>query len=236
MRDTIILNIQNDKLIFSINSNEKFEEKHFKLNKNLDLMGNIIEILNDKKLSELERKKLSLKDKQIFIIDKSTISLKYRKDMAQILFELLDISAFYIASQSILALYDNNITSGLVIDYFDDQLFAIPIFNENIIKNAVSKIMLDEINKKNITKKINSTVYKCKVNQQNEIKDNIVYSTSLPKELIENIDDFTGDIILGDPIIGAKKIIPLLNLHNCWVTKEKYKETGSYIVEKKCSN
>lgn len=239
MTNTIILNKQNNKLIFSINSNGKFEEKEFDFNKNLDLVGNIIEITSNINLSDDERKELCLKNKHVFVVDKSTISLKYRKDIAEVMFELLGISAFYIASQSMLTLYDNDLTSGIVIDSFENKLYAVPIFSENLIKNAVSEIKLGKrkngINKV-IDKKIMSTIRKCRVNQQMEIKENIIYSTCLSKNLIEQIDNFAGDIILGDPINGAKKIITLLDTHNCWITKEKYNKTGLCIIEKKCFN
>lgn len=239
MVKTIILNKQNDKLIFLTNINGKFEEKIFNFNKKLDLVGNIVEIYANDTLSDIEKEEISLKNKQVFVIDRSTISLKYRKDMAEVMFNLLDISKFYIASQSMLTLYDNDLSSGIVIDSCDDKLYTVPIFEENLVKNAVSEIKLDKNKNKYdyiINKKIKSTIRKCKINQQNDIKQYIIYSTNLSKELIENIDNFTGEIILGDPINGAKKIISLLNLHNCWITREKYDQNGSYIIEKKCFN
>lgn len=241
MGKTIILNKQHDKLIMSVNLNNldyDFEDKEFILNKNLDLIGNVVQILNSDNLSNDEKKFLSLENSNIFVIDDSTISLKYRKDMADVMFKLLNISAFYIASQSLLSLYDNDITSGIIIDSFNDTLYAVPIFNENLIKNAITEIKIDNNEDLNtiIKKKIKSVNKKCKIYQQNFIKNDIIYSTNLPYTVIEEIDDFTGNIILGDPINGAKKIIPILDLHDYWITRDKYNETGSYIIEKKCFN
>lgn len=228
MDKTIILYKQNDKLIVCRSVDNVFDEKYFDYNNSLDLIGNIVAVFDNDEFT--------LKNKQIFIIDRSTVSLKYRKDIAEVFFELLGIAAFYITSQSMLALHDNNLESGIVIDCCDNKLYSIPIYDEKIIKTASSQIKFSSVKniKKIIERRISATIKKCKIDLQDSINENIVFSTTVPKAILDNIDDLSGDIVYGDPINGAKKMIHILNDNNIWITKQKYKEKGSCIIEKKC--
>lgn len=241
MNNTVILHKQAEKIIFSIGCNGEYDDYEFEINNNLDFMGNIVSVIDSENQSLVDKETLSLKDKNVFIIDKPSISLQYRKDLAKIMFDLLNISSLYITSQSMLCLHDNDITTGLVVDYCDGKIFTVPIYDENLIKKSISEVKIGNTKKSNLVKdkieqKIKSTIKKCNVTQQIEIDDNIIFSSILPSDILEEIDGLNGDIIIGDALDGAKKIIPLLNSYNCWVTKEKYNQTGSHIIEKRCFN
>jgi len=71
---------------------------------------------------------------------------------------------------------------------------------------------------------------------QPDLLENIIYSANIPENILEKIDNLSGDIVMGDPISGAKKIIPWLNESKSWITKETYKQTGQEIIQQKCYN
>jgi hypothetical protein len=240
MNNSIIIYKQTDKITFSTYDNGAYVDTLFDTQPTLDLMGNIVYILQNQNDQNGQNGQIVLKDKNVFIIDNPLISFKYRNDMACVMFEILNISSFYVASQSMLCLHDNDITSGIVIDYCDDKIYAVPIYEEKIIKN-ITEVKIGNIKNScilsdKIKNKISIALKGCDSEYQSDIIDNIIYSSSLPDAMLEKIDNFNGDIILGDPINGAKKIIPLLGTYKYWITKEKYKQTGADLIQKKCFN
>lgn len=224
MSKTIIIGKKGDKLLVCAD-----EDKLVDYNNDLDMMGNIVQTLLGK--PDL------IKNKQIFIIDKPTISLKYRKDMAHVMFELLGISAFYIATQSMLVLYDNDIVSGIVVDLYDEHLYSVPICEEKLIKKAIKKVKINNENIGKIEQKNLLCKKQCKIREQNDIGDTVVYSTFVVNSCSPTFNNLTKDgMLFGDPISGAKKITKYLDKNKSWITKEKYKETGCTIIGKKCCN
>lgn len=225
---TIIIQKYNSKFVFSEYTNGDFDDKYFVDNK-LDIIGNLVNILSDDKYS--------VKNKNIFIIDQPTISFNDRRVIAEVLFGVLNVSGLYIASQSMLSLYDNDLSSGIIIDIYDNKIYNIPIHNEHILKSKIEEVVIEKndypsVIKKKITNKINKLLHDCDV----KITENIVLSTNLDKPIMDTFDDFNANYILGDPISGAKKIIPILDSYNGWITREKYKEIGANIIDKNCYN
>jgi len=139
------------------------------------LMGNIVSILND-------NENISFVDKNIFIIDDSLISFDYRNDIAHVMFELLNISSFYISSQSMLSLHDNDMTTGVVINYLEkNKIQIVHIHQEKII--SVHEMNTSKINIDKIKNKINNLM---KDNEyQLEIIENIIYGSNMPESILE---------------------------------------------------
>jgi actin-related protein len=211
----IILYTNNKNIYIIFENQDSYTEYRYKLNDKYDFMGNLTSLIINNNLF--------FSNKNVLIIDQNN-NLRYRKDIGEIMFKLLNVSAFYITSQSLLSLIENDINSGLVIDYYNNNIHMIPIENNNIIKNEIFILENNNSFISNIDKLINQFEY-----------TDVIYSTNVPKKIIEKIDNFKGDIILGDPINGAKKFISYLDNNN-WITKEKFNEKGVYIIEKKCQN
>jgi len=145
MNNTIIIYNKFKHIIFSFCNNGVYDDTESLINPTLDLMGNIVLILRD-------HEDISFTGKRIFIVDNLSISFDYRNDIAHVMFELLNISAFYISSHSMLCLYDNDITSGVVISYYNNnKIQIVPIHNKKIMKvneMKTTNINMDKIKKK----------------------------------------------------------------------------------------
>src|SRR5690348_797500 len=111
MSNNIIVYKKLKKIVFSIYTDGAYTDTEYDLILSLDLMGNIVSVLNN-------NEGISFVNKNIFIIDDNLISFEYRNDIAHVMFELLNISSFYISSQSMLSLHDNDMATGVVINYY----------------------------------------------------------------------------------------------------------------------
>lgn len=58
------------------------------------------------------------------------------------MFETFNCPAFYIAVQSILSLYANGITTGIVLESGEGITYTVPVYEGNYLPHAVKKIDL----------------------------------------------------------------------------------------------
>jgi len=63
----------------------------------------------------------------------------HREKMTQIIFETFQVSAFYLAIQSVLALYASGLKKGVVLDIGDTTSFVVPIYAGYVLPHAIQE-------------------------------------------------------------------------------------------------
>ena len=63
-----------------------------------------------------------------------------KQEMAQVLFELLNVESLYITNSSTLALYANGRTTGIVIDVGFETTSCVPIYEGFVLNHAILKM------------------------------------------------------------------------------------------------
>jgi len=101
-----------------------------------------------------------------------------KKEMAEILFEKLNVEQLYITNSSTLALYANGKTTGVVIDIGYQTTSFVPIYEGLVLNHAVSKV---DMGGEDLTE------YLCQLIGQN--KDNPKYTTTSEKAMINNLKE-----------------------------------------------
>ena len=82
-------------------------------------------------------------EKHPVLLTEVPLNPKYnREKMTQTLFESFEVPNLYVASQSVLALYDSGRTTGIVVDSGDGISHSVPIYEGHAISHAVSPLRL----------------------------------------------------------------------------------------------
>ena len=251
--ETLIFNKKNNKTEMSLIKSSLIDSTYYNYNNNIDFIGNILSIVQ-----EHEPEKL-FDEKNVMVVDGPVIDKNLRKDTAEVMFELMGCTSLYICSQSILTLYDMEESTVLIVYYYDNKLYSVPIIEERIIDKSIQEIKLGNCKNKNIIsgkiiEKINRSIeeldstkklYDLKTKSYNNSLlvnktfgvDDIIFSEYMPNKLFDrNEDIFNNEPIIADPLCGGAKLSVVLNDYNCWITKDKFNENGRNIIDKKCFN
>ena len=98
-----------------------------------------------------DRLKVAPEETKTFCTEKILTPSSNRERMTQIMFETFNVSKFFVASQSSLALYSNGKTTGVVIDSGENVTHSIPIYDGYPLPHAVKRI---EMGGRNLTENL----------------------------------------------------------------------------------
>jgi actin-related protein len=81
--------------------------------------------------------KVSPQEHPLLLTDSVATSNKDREKITQIMFEVFNVPALYLAFSPVLSLYANGKTTGVVVDSGEGMTFATPVYEGYCIPHAV---------------------------------------------------------------------------------------------------
>ncbi|KAM9689019.1 actin-related protein T2 [Trichechus inunguis] len=143
-------------------------------------------------------------DRPVLMTEPSLNPRENREKMAEIMFENLNVPAFYLSDQAVLALYASACVTGLVVDSGDGVTCTVPVFEGYSLPHAVTKLCVagSDITE-HLTRLLlaSNQTFPCMLHKAlvNDIKEKLCYvALELDKELCRRPEEILKEYKLPD--------------------------------------
>ncbi|XP_047337777.1 actin-7-like [Impatiens glandulifera] len=140
--------------------------------------------------------RVSPKEQPVLLTEAPLNPTTNREKMTQIMFETFHVPAMYVAIQSLLALYTNGLTTGIVLDSGHGVTHAVPIYDSNVLQDATFKMNLagDDLTGSLMNMLSERLVYPFTTNNAGrdivrDIKEKLAYAALDYEQELEKTDD-----------------------------------------------